>query len=663
MPGFDWKAKKPAPTVTTPTLYPTRFRIEYRAVKPDGSPGDVVATAPAPAGTWIYTDIPGDGVFKLDNRAPTGAGGVGLKLFSETDYNFYFSYPDEKLEAEQLEGSIGEADCHRATTGKPQSNRLEVTLPGKVVRARLGEKQQTKLERGAAARVWVPSKRGGKLVVKHSEAEAKLALFHPDLATAFKAKARDEKGNLAGDAQDVAGKGEVSCWLAAGEFQWFFIQASRPGELTVTFLEEAVPRDKDGSPMFPYHFYYWPVNKKEPWEGKDCVLRRYARAFGQSEDECVWWEVGGQQAVSDGKQHGHDEVVKRANAKKYEQADQGHYRPSQPGWAGHCHNSAPASILFKEPPKAGKTHGGVKFDQGELEFFQTEFFGNYGQLAGGGWNLPELPVAVQLKWTHGSQSGSKTKQVNLLRIAKPGEADPATALEAALYDQLHWEGDHQGERYVQFDQANAKSEAARIVQAHGGAAGFKQALEAQWRRVGASWLAKLFEALGDKGEPVMGDVRSNQAAAGPGAIWNNVAMYCRARLSEHEGSDDEKDLDVEAEVFFNIDNVSVIGHPTCELKQGEVQPHSYWARTMQMRLRYSDQGAPEPNDPRNAFTSFKAFGNGWSEGEVYFVTYLAGVRAPPSQSRLRRDDFGGGNPYIDWAPLQQGVIELRDRYK
>jgi hypothetical protein len=47
-------------------------------------------------------------------------------------------------------------------------------------------------------------------------------------------------------------------------------------------------------------------------------------------------------------------------------------------WEGHCHNSAPASMIFATPPAGGVTHNGQHFLCEELKFFATEFYGREG---------------------------------------------------------------------------------------------------------------------------------------------------------------------------------------------------------------------------------------------------------------------------------------------
>lgn len=644
-------------------LYPTRFLVEYHDRLKSGGRGPLVGRVPA-SNLWIYTDVPGDGVFKLDTRWKLDEDGKGGKLLPEAEYNFYFSYPDEKLEKGDLEGKITEADCQKVKTPGASGNLIEVTLEAPVVKVPLGKDYKTKVEKGAAAKIYVPSRRGGKLTIAFTNDAAEMRVFFPDLKTPFSEQKRTEKLVHHGAGEEMKGKKEISAFIKPGKFKWFYVLVTAAGEMTATFYEEAIPREKDRSPMFPYHFYYWPVNQREPWDGTNAVLRRYAKAFGKNEDEVVWWEIGGAEAVADGKAHGHDEVVKRANDKVYEEKDKGHFRPSQPGWAGHCHNAAPASIFFKEPPSAGKDHGGVHFTQGELEFLQTEFTGNYGTLDGNdGFGLEGYPltVVIKIRWKWDTQTGESPEQENLLKFLKPSDTNPAGSLEDALYDRFHHQSMYQGKSYEQFDRQNAKDEVQRIVAAHGGESAFNQKVQETWGRVGVEFLQNVYTLLGDRGNPSLGDIRSNQASAGPSAIWNNVAMYGRTHLAQKAGSDSELEVEAQADVYFNIDNAGMIGAETCALEDREVVPKNYWGREMKLALTYKATGDPDLA-AASQFTSLQFLFGGSLQGEIYMPTYLATVHVPVSHSRYGRDDFGGGNPHIDYSALDAKVVQLRDKF-
>lgn len=128
------------------------------------------------------------------------------------------------------------------------------------------------------------------------------------------------------------------------------------------FEELGFAREADGNPLIPWNFWYWPVGnvmkERTAWGSSFLSpLSKYERAFKvQGVRE---WE----------KEHHNDP----AGTKK--------------SWEGHCHDTAPASILFRAPPEGGMTFNRVHFSCEELKFYATEFFGRFGRLTRV-WVLP-----------------------------------------------------------------------------------------------------------------------------------------------------------------------------------------------------------------------------------------------------------------------------------
>jgi len=125
-----------------------------------------------------------------------------------------------------------------------------------------------------------------------------------------------------------------------------------------TFSEIGIAREADrdtADPLIPWNFWYFPYGgtgvdpKFTAWGGT--VLQpcqRYERDSGVT--DVYSWEVA----------H-HDNADGKAQ-----------------GWWGHCHNAAPASMVFKTPPAAGKKFHIETFLCEELKFFATEYYGRQG---------------------------------------------------------------------------------------------------------------------------------------------------------------------------------------------------------------------------------------------------------------------------------------------
>ncbi len=654
MPGFDWNTG--SGDVDNPSVYSVQYTLDYHDVKPDGSFGEKVGEGSA-ADLYVYTDVPGDNKFILENSFKLSPQGVGGKLFSGREYNFYYSAAS--IPRNELESKLTEKDCQKVNTGKPSGGKLQVKLKGKVVKGRLNKDAPTKVGPGEVVKIYKPVKRAGRMRLLCSDNAATVEVFHPDLKTPYKAKDRDDKANPTGEEKPVKGGSELGFDIKKDDYKWFYVRVSKPCDLTATFYTEAIPREKDGAPLFPWHFYYWPVNKTTAWEGNDSLFAKFGRAFTPDKvDHPRWWEAGGKDAVADGVAKGHAEVVKKAADKVYERADLGHSRPSQPGWAGHCHNSAPSSMLFKDVKATN--HNGENFSIADLQLLVAEVTGNYAQFKGGGWGLKPKYVYVNVKYVYGDFENSNAKKLNLMSVLKPGEQNPAAGLKDALKDKYHRDQMYNGKKFVQMTDPQCQEEADRIIKAHGGAEAFNNSVKELWNEIGPDFVANIYRMMADDQDPCMGDIRSNQAAAGPAAIWNNCAMYVRTNYSQPEDKD-EKNLETENIFYFNIDNANVLGEENCVVNsEGEIEVKKWWGRTMKMEETYSDAGAAT----KSVVKSFTAQGNGWDEGEVYMITYLSRVKGMAAERKKADgdDDFGLGNFYVTHDFVKTGVVAVREKF-
>jgi hypothetical protein len=208
-------------------------------------------------------------------------------------------------------------------------------------------------------RTYIPSNLGGVLEVGCNQDKAKIIINHP--------KPGDNLKNFVG--QPIPPAKRVFYPVKIGQHGWFYIaigNVSGVYQVWARFYEVAVAReseDETADPLVPWNFWYWPnaASRKEltAW-GSDVLqpCQKYEAAFGR-------------QGVFDWEKTNHNDPNGTAE-----------------GWFGHCHNSAPASMIFKPPPDDGKSFGGQSFLCEELKFFATEFFGRYGTLKVG-WSLKE----------------------------------------------------------------------------------------------------------------------------------------------------------------------------------------------------------------------------------------------------------------------------------
>lgn len=205
-------------------------------------------------------------------------------------------------------------------------------------------------------RTYVPSRFGGVLEVGCNSTGAQVVVAY--------------QGNPVVDAAGKAvPKGAtVKATIPSGQFGWFDIAVSGvSGTYSMWALFSEIGIARDGSsdsadPLIPWNFWYFPFAKS----------RADFTAWGSSKlQPCTKYET----------------AFGKSNVLQWEKDNHNDPDGTQLGWVGHCHNSAPASILFKPPDPAGKTVGSTNFSCEELKFFAAEFYGQKG-VDNSPWGLP-----------------------------------------------------------------------------------------------------------------------------------------------------------------------------------------------------------------------------------------------------------------------------------
>ena len=205
---------------------------------------------------------------------------------------------------------------------------------------------------------YVPSKYGGILEVGCSDAKAKVLVRYKD-PNGSPLKDLDNK--------EISAAQRFVYPVRPGEHGWYFIfvgNVSGTYRVWATFKEVGLAREGNSDnddPLIPWNFWYFPnaasMKEKTAWGSSTLQPCQKYEAFGKA--NVLTWE----------KQH-HNDPSGTAG-----------------GWWGHCHNAAPASMIFQEPPAAGIKHNGVDFLCEELKFFATEFYGRFGNDKFN-WGLP-----------------------------------------------------------------------------------------------------------------------------------------------------------------------------------------------------------------------------------------------------------------------------------
>jgi hypothetical protein len=446
-------------------------------------------------------------------------------------------------------------------------------------------------------KVWVPTALGGLLTISHSAA-TQIDIQQP-LGTSL-----------------ATGTTEATTVVAFGDC-WVVI-AGDSGALFATLVQKAWSRMADGDPtadpLLPWNFYYWPSNQSSPDAVKArAILKKYAFAVGNSGIQADDWEFANHQV------------------------------PGAAGWAGHCHNAAPASALFEQP--VAQTINGTDFDEEEMELLATEWFGNFG--------------VVQQDWW--LQNGTiptpyNPAQFDGLAYLKPGDPkDRGTLI--------------QGLGHVYDSPAMAVQRADQWVALAGGEAGFPDWAKTQFGQLAASFFIQIQTSLGQLqtsrgvgGGPLTSNMRSYVGADGPDQVWNQIFFYYEATFAETWPSDpqDDHDIKIACDLYSNIDQFPSPGLPgavvATEVSPGTSSTDCQLYKNV-WRIVFDDSGQINPSDDRNEWVSLQ---NDSGE-ELYAPTNLGRMLPPLAAPRQGGDPFMAGNPAVGVELLS--YVKLNARYK
>lgn len=217
----------------------------------------------------------------------------------------------------------------------------------------LGGKVQGKRQPGLF-RVFVPSRDGGTLTIETSGGSV-------EVLDPAGAPAKDAAGKA------VAKAKKVTFDVPVGTHGWFgvVVTGSASYEVSSTFVIEGHARDKDGSKLVPWHFWYFPftdVNDAHPAKKWHDRFKTGAFAF---EKESFWKSEIASGGRTRGGFEGH--TINQAAVDAYNKfLGRDAIKLADCGWWGHCDAAAVASAIFTQP----KPTGG--FTEQDLEWAATE---------------------------------------------------------------------------------------------------------------------------------------------------------------------------------------------------------------------------------------------------------------------------------------------------
>jgi hypothetical protein len=453
-------------------------------------------------------------------------------------------------------------------------------------------------------RIWVPTNTGGTLTVRH------LGSGQVDLRKPAKKVLKP------------AAK-EVVYQVKTGEFGEFFVLADGALNEVVecTFVQISFSRDGEGDsdpPLAPWTFYYWPTalkikqsdgsEKTNTWSDQAAdVMDRYGQAFSLDGAAC---------RLAEKTDHGTPSVGA--------------------GWEGHCHNSAPASILFEQPTAI--TYKGISFDEEEMEYLAAEFFGNFGTFESG-WQLKR----------GSSKPGGATARWYLPGYFKPG--GPKTR------DAFVW-----GLKKEGYNAASGANSADVIADAYissfGSEAAFSTQIEQWMGELAAEFYDNLIQFMRVKKHPLLSNMRSYGGGNGPEEVWNQGYFWYQAWYQENGDTKDEKDMIILFDLRANLDKYPSTGLPA-EIIGNDMKPKDSDSLifNMEWRIQFDASGKIVVVDKKNEWRHLKNS----SADELYAPSNMLTL-AKPVSTRKTGDAFSLGNKFVGSDLVSNGLLTVHKRY-
>lgn len=433
-------------------------------------------------------------------------------------------------------------------------------------------------------KLWIPTELGGLLRITQP-ATTSIDIQQP-LGTSLATGTTDET--------TIVAFGE--CWVllngAAG---------SLTATLTQSFCAREDGNDPTSAPLLPWTFFYWPSARSSPYAAQARgIIRKYATAVGKDPTSTSDWEY------------------------------ENHEPAGSAGWAGHCHNAAPASALFLSP--VATTIHSASFTDEELKYLASEWFGNFG-VVGFQWGLSSaLGIPKPGRW-------------DVLGYIKPGGPKGRDVLLQGFQSEM--------------PAAVATAKADAILAQAGDAATLANQLKGALGKNAAAFFTGLQELIAKQGQPLLSNMRAYFGANGPEEVWNQVFFYYVATLVETVQTPfDDHDITVNCKVYSNIDHYPSTGFPAT-ISGNSVTPGTSGVDCQMYdntwRLIFNGTGAISTSDARNEWQALKS-GSG---DDLYAPTDLFTIKKPQSTLRAGLSPFSLGNPALGTEFLAYVTIHPR----
>ena len=319
-----------------------------------------------------------------------------------------------------------------------------------------------------------------------------------------------------------------------------YVTPARP--VRVRFICEGWPKERNGKPLIPWNFWYFPFNPTSGRKGtfdsaavQRSAMQKYDRAYHPHLPGPTWdWE--------------------KTN----------HVQPHAAGWEGHCGMAAYASVYFEQPPEAAEVNG-VKFTRDELELLATEWAGRRTPGRTRDFFL-EIPgyTSVADKYVVWFMKPSDDLAPDVV-LRRYREAFPG-ASEAEL--------------------ARVRREAAALD---------PEKVRIDFGDAAHRFLRYLLDEVALGGQPVIGDFGPTKPERGGLEIWNVALVFFSAEWKERPlQARDPRACDVRIAVFTNVDTYPQDApDPPAEADGARLKLNLSSCQSMSydLELRYDDGGA------------------------------------------------------------------------
>lgn len=516
--------------------------------------------------------------------------------------------------------------------GAPDENDAN-TLQQGIVRLPLGHSAVDPDAQHVKTYFWfyIPTNTGGMLTLTHTGRGGSLTLLGGDGRTILVPKT--SSGVIMVDTRAFKQKfGDFYVVLDGGDNR----------EVESRFVQIGVAREsanQSSAPIIPWNFHFWPSARQFPSgatnpmiQTMEDILRKYAKGFGKSESDILRWE-----------RDNHEVAV-------------------GPGWGGHCHLAAGASILFKQPVARtvnvpGSASAQVAFSEEDLEFLAAEWFGGFGGKL--------IVFALDKRGTEPWHALLPDRYYT--QLLKPSETKlPAPDLARRLEQAI-----------VAFNPSLA-SKAAEMAKKATARGNLGDLVAVTFAQAAVDFYQALIVHLYKNGNALEADLRGSGASSTPQEVWNHAVFYYEAAYKEilpAERWDPVNNNYMEIELLL-VANYDYPQPPSPGLpavvSQGFVDVNNARAPSRKVRFSFDiafDKGSGDmaKSDSRNHWRSCR---DGTTNDELYAPAYLAelalvGVTPQTAESNTDPDPRVVGNPHVD-LDLVSGpapLLEVRGRYK